>query len=103
MTTKDLILRVSGTHAEAEEFFKEIIEESAAIGLLPENKSTREVPRKIRKQDLQDKKAKDLQISAVGAEEKIESLIESVIDAVNEELNLPTPSQTIKLEKPSDV
>lgn len=102
MKEKDLIIRISGSNAETEKLIEEIISETKALGLLPENKSIKAVPNKVRKKELQNKKAKDLQISALGQEDKIESFIDSVIDAVDSELELPQPSISLKLDGGSE-
>lgn len=102
MDNKDLIIRASGNYKDTEELLLEVIKETKELNLIHENKSVREVPKKIKKADLQNKKAKDLKISAQGTEENIEEFIESVIDAVDKDLKLAHPSRTLKIESESN-
>ncbi|GAB2955606.1 hypothetical protein [Aquaspirillum soli] len=98
MSEKDLIIRVSGPNALAEEFLKQVQEEAQTLCLLPRSQSIRAVPDKVRKEDVKNKKAKDLKISVIGDESTVEKFIEVLIKSVSEETNLPKPSLNIKLE-----
>lgn len=98
MSKKDLIIRVSGSNAEIENLLDEIAKQTTGLNLIPENMVIRKVPAKIRKADLQDKRSRDLMISARGAEDKIEIFIEAIVDAVDKELMLSAPSIALKVE-----
>lgn len=99
MSDKDIIIRISGTNVDASEFLKQVATEAQQIGLIPVQQSIRAVPDKVRKKDLQNKKAKDVKISVQGEEGRIELFIESVIEAVSEETMLSQPSVNLKIEK----
>lgn len=98
MSKKDLIIRVSGSNKLAEEFLKKVQEEAQAIGLLPDRSSIRAVPSKVRKEDVKNKKAKDLKLTVVGDENTVENFLEAIVESVTKETNLPKPSLNIKLE-----
>lgn len=98
MSEKDIIIRVSGSNELAEEFLRKVQEEAKALGLLPDGQSIRAVPDKVRKEDVKNKKAKDIKISAIGDESTVEQFLEAVIESISEETSLPKPSLNIKLE-----
>jgi len=98
MSDKDIIIRVSGTNENAEEFLAQLVNEIEPLGLIPCNQSIRAVPSKIRKIDTKNKKAKDVKLSVTGSESKIETFFKAVIDSITEETSLPSPSLNLKLE-----
>lgn len=97
MRDKDLIIRVSGTNESTEKFLTQISKEAAQLGLLPANQSVRAVPDKVRKEDVKNKKAKDLKISVNGDEGTVETFITNIIDIISKETSLPNPSINLKL------
>ena|ERR1035437_9021906 len=99
MSNKDLIIRVSGTKEKAEDFLSQVVEEAQKLGLLPINQSIRAVPDKVRKIDVRNKNAKDIKISVIGDESKVEAFLEAVIQSITDEASLPNPSTNLVLEK----
>ena len=98
MNDKDMIFRISGNFKQVQEFQEELIQASKELNLLPENKSIKPVPLKIKKEDVKNRAAKDMQFSVSGNENKVEEFINSVILTVEEELKLSNPSKHLKLE-----
>lgn len=102
MSDKDIIIRVSGTNKKAEEFLEQVLEEVEVLGLLPESKTVKAVPSKVSKSEVKVTKAKDIKISVVGDETKVETFLDAVIESITESTNLPSPSVNLKLESPKD-
>lgn len=96
MKKKDIIVRLSGERDSVDKAFSEIIEKARALGMIGEDLQVNKVAKKVESKKLKDRSTSDIMAKATGNEANIDAFMEDVINRVSQDLNLDSPSTSIK-------
>lgn len=99
MPDRDIIIRASGNLDEIKSLLEEATLEIKALGVDCGDISIRQVPDKVSRKSLQNKKARDMKISVSGSPSSVEDFMDAVSNFIEKDLELSPPSTMLQLPK----